>query len=56
METFGGTAGDGHCVFPFIFKGAKYTYCYKESFIPWCATTSSYDKDEKWGYCAGMSV
>ncbi|XP_078351706.1 uncharacterized protein LOC144636384 [Oculina patagonica] len=50
------TGNDNHapCVFPFIYDGMKYTECtYKDCKHnkPWCATTSNYDKDKKWGHC-----
>ena len=40
------------CVFPFKYKGAVYDSCtFADSSKPWCALTSDYDKDTKFGYC-----
>uniref|UniRef100_A0A670JL49 Fibronectin type-II domain-containing protein n=1 Tax=Podarcis muralis TaxID=64176 RepID=A0A670JL49_PODMU len=42
------------CTFPFIYKGNSYSTCTTEGMSDgkhWCATTSNYDKDEKWMYC-----
>ena len=50
---------DKCCVFPFTFKGKKYYKCIVDwVWMPWCATTSNFDKDGKWEnylpstYCA----
>ena len=40
------------CVFPFIYKGISYQSCTTVDHDRlWCATTSNYDKDSKWGNC-----
>ena len=41
------------CVFPFIYKGRRYSSCTRINSPkgPWCATTPSYDADKLWGYC-----
>ena len=41
------------CVFPFKYRGRYYKTCttVRSRGRPWCATTSNYDKDKKWGYC-----
>ena len=46
------TAGDC-CVFPFIYKKKKYQTCTTtgNGNKLWCATTSNYDTDGKWGNC-----
>ena len=43
---------DKCCVFPFTFKGKKYYKCIIDRvWMPWCATTSNFDKDGKWESC-----
>ena len=43
---------DKCCVFPFTFKGKKYYKCIIDwVWMPWCATTSNFDKDGKWENC-----
>merc|ERR1712193_25117 len=55
--TTGGNAGGASCVFPFIGYGSSYDACTnfgkngKVYDYYWCATTSSYDQDKKWGKC-----
>ena len=41
------------CVFPFIYKGRRYSSCTRINSPkgPWCATTPNYDADKLWGYC-----
>lgn len=54
VYTLSGNDKYAPCVFPFIYKGKKYTECtYKDCKHnkSWCATTSNYDKDHKWGHC-----
>lgn len=49
------TDKDEVCTFPFIFLGKSYTECTTDGRTDgkkWCATTSSYDKDQKWGFCS----
>lgn len=42
------------CSFPFIFKGRRYNSCTKKNHNrPWCSLTGNYDRDKKWGNCAG---
>ena len=44
------------CVFPFIYKGRRYRSCTKKNSRRfWCAKTSNYDRDRKWGYCSSKS-
>ncbi|XP_053316140.1 cation-independent mannose-6-phosphate receptor [Spea bombifrons] len=44
------------CVLPFKSKGKTYNTCTSEERgRAWCATTSEYDKDGKWGYCVNSS-
>lgn len=43
------------CSFPFIYKGRRYHRCTRRNHKrPWCATTPNYDRDKKWGNCAGL--
>ena len=41
------------CVFPFVFEKISYDSCItiRNNGRSWCATTSSYDTDYKWGNC-----
>ena len=40
------------CAFPFIYKNKRYDSCTSVDHNRlWCATTSNYDKDGKWGNC-----
>ncbi|KAF4023710.1 hypothetical protein G4228_015639 [Cervus hanglu yarkandensis] len=50
----GGNAAGELCVFPFTFLGKEYSACTTEGRNDghlWCATTSNFDKDKKWGFC-----
>lgn len=39
-------------MFPFTFKGKKHYKCIIDwVWMPWCATTSNFDKDGKWENC-----
>uniref|UniRef100_A0A8C2I8J0 Matrix metalloproteinase-9 n=1 Tax=Cyprinus carpio TaxID=7962 RepID=A0A8C2I8J0_CYPCA len=54
LFTFGGNSNDAPCVFPFEFLGVKYDACTKDGRTDgyrWCATTSSFDTDKKFGFC-----
>ena len=54
VYTLSGNDNNAPCVFPFIYDGMTFTECTskgdKHNRV-WCATTSNYDKDKKWGYC-----
>ncbi|XP_064020388.1 secretory phospholipase A2 receptor [Pogoniulus pusillus] len=40
------------CVFPFQYNQKWYYECTKDGKgFDWCATTTHYDQDEKWGFC-----
>lgn len=47
------TNGGAACVFPFVYEGIAYRSCTKVNNHGelWCATTSSYDADRRWGGC-----
>lgn len=53
-DTIPGTGNDGGspCVFPFIYRNEVYTACTMANHNAlWCATTSNYDLDARWGNC-----
>lgn len=55
MFSFSVTENGEVCVFPFNFLKKSYTACTTEGKIGgrlWCATTSDFNKDRKWGFCA----
>ncbi|XP_015234542.1 PREDICTED: matrix metalloproteinase-9 [Cyprinodon variegatus] len=54
LYTFDGNADGAPCVFPFTFLGDEYDSCTTEGRrdgYRWCATTSNFDKDKKYGFC-----
>uniref|UniRef100_W5MSV8 Fibronectin type-II domain-containing protein n=1 Tax=Lepisosteus oculatus TaxID=7918 RepID=W5MSV8_LEPOC len=52
--TVGGNDPGKECIFPFKYEDKMYFQCIikNNNNIPWCATTSDYAKDQKWGNCA----
>ncbi|KAL3064164.1 hypothetical protein OYC64_000447 [Pagothenia borchgrevinki] len=54
LYTFGGNADGEKCVFPFVFLDKEYDSCTtegREDGYRWCATTSNFDTDVKYGFC-----
>lgn len=54
LYTFDGNADGAECVFPFVFLGEEYDSCTTEGRSDgyrWCATTSNFDNDKKYGFC-----
>ena len=53
--TTGGNSNRAMCVFPFLYQGKSYFECITENNgdTLWCATSSNYDRDFRWGNCAG---
>uniref|UniRef100_A0A8C7K6R9 Insulin-like growth factor 2 receptor n=1 Tax=Oncorhynchus kisutch TaxID=8019 RepID=A0A8C7K6R9_ONCKI len=52
------TENEEVCVFPFNFLRKSYTVCTTEGRVDgrlWCATTSDFDKDKKWGFCVHVT-
>ncbi|XP_075383870.1 matrix metalloproteinase-9 [Tenrec ecaudatus] len=50
----GGNAAGEQCAFPFTFLDKEYSSCTREGRQDgrlWCATTSNFDRDRKWGFC-----
>ncbi|XP_063158151.1 fibronectin-like [Candoia aspera] len=55
VQEYEGTSNGQACVFPFIYKKRTFNACTTENEIRgrfWCATTSNFDNDQKWSYCA----
>jgi len=56
LLTYGGNSKGAACVFPFRAERRLYEGCTmdgREDGYKWCATTSDFDKDGKWGMCPG---
>ncbi|XP_031226231.1 secretory phospholipase A2 receptor isoform X3 [Mastomys coucha] len=54
LYTLRGNAHGMPCVFPFQFKNQWHHECIpkgNKEHLLWCATTSRYEEDEKWGFC-----
>ncbi len=51
-ETTGGNAIGAKCVFPFKYQRTIYSECtLNDHHEYWCATTTDFDVDKKWGEC-----
>ncbi|XP_013399870.1 uncharacterized protein LOC106166018 [Lingula anatina] len=51
-KTFGGNSEGMACVLPFIYQDTVYHSCITVNHNqPWCATTTNYDLDGRWGNC-----
>ncbi|KAJ7313793.1 hypothetical protein JRQ81_005494 [Phrynocephalus forsythii] len=54
-QEYEGSSKGQPCVFPFVLEKQTFYTCTNapaKNGRYWCATTGSYDKDEKWSYCA----
>lgn len=53
MYTIGGNNFGAPCVFPFKFNGKWFADCIRQTDASslWCATTSDFDKDQRFGNC-----
>lgn len=49
--THGGNGRGKPCKFPFFFKNRLVYNCLRFNKKTWCATTTDYNKDKRWGYC-----
>ena len=49
-KTAGGNGNGAVCMYPFMFRGVLYHASVALEHGKWCATTSNYDRDKKWGY------
>ena len=51
--TTAGNANGAACAFPFTYIGVSYSKCINtnNNGVLWCATTTNYDTDKKWGHC-----
>ncbi|XP_070600410.1 matrix metalloproteinase-9-like [Erythrolamprus reginae] len=55
----GGNSQGEPCAFPFNLGGRSYSSCTTEGRDDgrfWCATTSDFDTDQKWGFCPGEGI
>ena len=56
--TTAGNANGAACAFPFTYGGVLYSTCINtnNNGVLWCATTTNYDTDNKWGNCVGAPL
>lgn len=58
LYTIKGNAHGTPCMFPFQYNRQWHHECTREGRednLLWCATTSRYERDEKWGFCPDPS-
>ncbi|XP_042179949.1 secretory phospholipase A2 receptor isoform X2 [Oncorhynchus tshawytscha] len=59
IHTLLGNAHGMPCALPFKYNNKWYSECTaegREDHHRWCATTSRYDQDEKWGFCPSQEL
>ncbi|XP_077169656.1 uncharacterized protein LOC143825514 [Paroedura picta] len=55
LEEYGGNSNGKPCIFPFVYKNRIFYTCTDEGQTNgrfWCSTTSNFDLEPQWSYCA----